>query len=96
MPRSRNNISRSVAQNEPLPGLSMIGSPCFGSEFRDDVPARFSSHEDFPAGAGIADAGPDSSAAPALIIGQIRQIRPVAFPGVEDMHPDGSGFRQAL
>src|SRR5262249_49337524 len=30
MPRTRSSNSRSVAQNEPLPGLSMIGSPAFG------------------------------------------------------------------
>src|SRR5580693_183267 len=30
MPRSRSSSSRSVAQNEPLPGLSMMGSPTFG------------------------------------------------------------------
>ena len=31
MPRSRSINSRSVAQNEPLPGLSMIGSPGSGA-----------------------------------------------------------------
>ncbi len=30
-PRVRSISSRSVAQNEPLPGLSMIGSPAFGA-----------------------------------------------------------------
>ena len=56
MPRVRRISSRSVAQNEPLPGLSMIGSPAQRRELGDDLPARLAAHQDAAARARIADA----------------------------------------
>src|SRR6185437_2156120 len=38
------------------------------SEFRNDLPSRFSSNQNFPTRAGISDPGSDSPAAPPLIV----------------------------
>ena len=81
----RSISSRSVAQNEPLPGLSMIGSPGSGRQFGDDLPARLAAHQDAAAGAGVADAGADALRAPALVGRQVGEIGPVALAGVDDV-----------
>ena len=85
MPLSRSISSRSVAQNEPLPGLSMIGSPGGGRQLRDDLPARLAAHQNAAAGPRIADAGADAARPPALVLRQVGEIGTMAFAGVEDL-----------
>ena len=60
MPRVRRISSRSVAQNEPLPGLSMIELARQRRELGDDLPARLAAHQDAAARPGVADAAPPS------------------------------------
>src|SRR3954463_5880085 len=97
MPRSRSISSRSVAQNEPLPGLSMIGSP--GSGFRLSMispprpprphhpPPRpgLAAPQHPPARPGIADPGADLPRAPLLVGGQVAQIGAVTLAGMDDV-----------
>ena len=94
MPRVRRISSRSVAQNEPLPGLSMIGSPGERREFGDDLPARLAAHQDAAARARIADAGADAARAPALVRGQVGEVGPVALARVDDVIALGAHGRE--
>ena len=81
----RSISSRSVAQNEPLPGLSMIGSP--GSGARSGMISQPGSPRTRmrPHGPGIADAGADALRAPALVRRQIGEVGPMALARVEDV-----------
>ena len=45
----------------------------------DDLPPRLAAHQDAAARAGIADAGAELLGPPALVRGQVGQIRPMAF-----------------
>ena len=85
MPRERRMSSRSVAQNEPLPGLSMIGSPGQRLQFVDDIPARLAADENAPARSLVADAGADALRAPALVVGQVGEVGAMALAGVDDV-----------
>ena len=55
MPRWRRMSSSSVAQNDPLPGLSMIGSPGSGASSGMMSHPGFAPHEDPAARARVAD-----------------------------------------
>ena len=85
MPRVRRISSRSVAQKEPLPGLSMIDLAGQRRELGNDLPARLAAHQDAAARAGVADAGADPLRAPALVGGQVGEVGPVALAGVDDV-----------
>ncbi len=94
MPRWLRISSRSVAQKEPLPGLSMIGSPCERVELRNDVPAGLAAHQDAAARAGVADAGADPARAPALVRRQVGEIGPMALARMDDVVALGAHRRQ--
>jgi len=79
--RVRNISSRSVAQNEPLPGLSMIGSPGFGASSGMISQPGSPRTRIRPHGPGVADSGIDPLRAPALIGRQVGEIGTVAFAG---------------
>ena len=85
MPRWRSISSRSVAQNEPLPGLSMIGSPGSGASSGMISQPGSPRTRMRPHGPGIADAGADLPRAPALVGGQVGEVGPVALAGVDDV-----------
>ena len=91
MPRVRSISSRSVAQNEPLPGLSMIGSPGSGFSSAMISQPRLAAHEDAPARALVADAGADPLRAPALVGRQVGEVGPMALAGVDDVIALGAG-----
>jgi hypothetical protein len=85
MPFSRNSSSKSVAQKELLPGLSMTVSEGAGASSANDLPAGLATHEDLAVGTRIADAGADLARAPALVGGKIGEVGAVALARVEDV-----------
>ena len=88
MPRWRKTRSRSVAQNDPLPGLVDDRLAGTGRELGDDVPAGLAANQDAPAGSPIADADAFISGCPprtpALVGGQVGEIGPVPLARVQD------------
>ena len=85
MPLVCSSSSRSVAQNEPLPGLSMIGSPGAGASSGMISQPGSPRTRMLPHGPGIADAGADLARAPALVGGQVGEIGAVALARVDDV-----------
>ena len=77
---------RSLAPH--LPGLLNDRLPFQGVQLRDDVPAGLPPGKDASAGALGSDSGPDLFRPPALVLGQVREVRPVALPGVEHVVPE--------
>ena len=84
MPRWRRISSRSVAQNEPLPGLSITGSPGSGASSGMISQPGSPRTRMRPHGPGIADAGADPPRAPALVGRQVGEVGAVALARVDD------------
>ena len=61
------------------------GFPRRRGELVDDVPAGLAAHQNLAAGAGVADAGADLARAPALVVGQVREVGAMALARVDDM-----------
>ncbi len=85
MPRERRISSRSVAQNEPLPGLSMIGSPGSGASssmmFQPGSPRT----RILPQGPGSPMPAPMRRERQRLFVGQVREVGAMAFASVDDV-----------
>ena len=87
MPRVRRISSRSVAQNEPLPGLSMTTSP--GSGASSGMISQPGSPRTRMRPHGPASPMPgrlaDPARAPALVGGQVGEVGAMAFARVDDV-----------
>src|SRR6266853_5710806 len=68
-----------------LPGLVDDRFAIERGELGNDLPARLAAHEDAAARSGIADAGANLLRTPALVRGQIGQIRPVSLARMDDV-----------
>ena len=74
-----------MAQNEPLPGLSMIDSPGSGTSSGMISQPGSPRTRMRPHGAGIANPHANPPRTPALVFREIRKVRPVALASVQDM-----------
>jgi hypothetical protein len=79
-----------------LAGLVDDGLARQRRQIGDDVPARLAAHQDAAARTGVADPGADLARAPAFVVWQVGQVRPVAFAGVDDVKTLRAHHREQL
>src|SRR5581483_8877602 len=63
----------------------------YGRDLRHDLPPGFATHQDAPGRPLRADLRPDLGRSPALVRGQVGEVRGVPLPGVDDQHAHRPG-----